>query len=168
MCHQAAAWGTQLYAQRQFRSETPPEPTYSPSLRKFNVIMLAVHGFFHALHLLQTHTTYDGLHGDVSFQSSQVSVIVLLGVIYAMEAPKRGMFFGVPSHKGLSEAGLYVLKKYHGEAGHLSPTDPATFTAIPCPETPWFDRSFATQATPSTTRRFGRSGATRWSPCGAS
>ena len=64
-----------------------------------------VHGFFHGLHLVQTHTTYDGLHGDVSFQSSQASVIALLGVVFAMEAPGRGMFLGIPSHRGLSKAG---------------------------------------------------------------
>ena len=43
-----------------------PEATrYSSSLRSFNFQLLAIHGFFHLLHLVQTHTTYDGLHGDV-------------------------------------------------------------------------------------------------------
>ena len=43
-----------------------------------------------------------------------MSVIALLGVVFALEAPKRGMFFGVPSHKGLTKAGVYVVRKYHG------------------------------------------------------
>ena len=76
--------------------------------------MLAVHAFFHLLHLVQTHTTYDGLHGDVSFQSSQASVIALLGIVFAMEAPNRGMLFGIPSHRGLMKAGVYMIRRYHG------------------------------------------------------
>lgn len=114
IAHQVAAWLTQYYAQARMKNEDGEAPKYSTTLRRFNFQMLAVHGFFHGLHLVQTHTTYDGLHGDVSFQSSQASVIALLGVVFAMEAPGRGMFLGIPSHRGLSKAGLYVARKYHG------------------------------------------------------
>ena len=71
--HQCATWWT-LYIMQSSR------PKYSRSLRWYNVQLLLVHGVFHLLHLLQTHTTYDGLHGDVSFQSSQASVIILLAM----------------------------------------------------------------------------------------
>ena len=105
--HQISTWWLQYRMQSSL-------PKYSTSLRWYNVQMFLVHAVFHGLHLLQTHTTYDGLHGDVSFQSSQASVIVLLAVVYAFEAPVRGMFFGIPSHRGLARAGVFIIKKYHG------------------------------------------------------
>ena len=46
--------------------------------------------------------------------SSQASVILLMICVLAFEAPSRGMWFGTPSHRGLSRAGVYLLKKYHG------------------------------------------------------
>ena len=48
--HQISAWWTQYAAQSS-------NPGYSPKLRWFNVQLLAIHGLFHILHLLQTHTT---------------------------------------------------------------------------------------------------------------
>ena len=48
--HQISAWWTQYAAQSS-------NPGYSPKLRWFNVQLLAIHGLFHLLHLLQTHTT---------------------------------------------------------------------------------------------------------------
>lgn len=113
VCHQTAAWTHQYHTQKRMMAE-PEQTRYSPTLRPFNVQQMAIHAFFHLLHLLQTHTTYDGLHGDVSFQSSQASVIALIGVVLAMEAPKRGMVLGIPSHRGLTKAGMYVVRKYHG------------------------------------------------------
>ena len=38
-------------------------------------------------------------------------VIILLAMVYAFEAPFRGMAFGIPSHRGLAKAGVFLLKK---------------------------------------------------------
>ena len=111
--HQFSAWAVQWRAQKAMLA-LPEAERYSTSLRPFNYHMLALHAGFHVLHLIQTHTSYDGLHGDVSFQASQVSVIALLGVVFALEAPTRGMFFGIPSHRGITKAGIFVVRKYHG------------------------------------------------------
>ncbi len=73
--------------------------------------------FFIGLHILQSHIWYDGLAQDVPVMSSQGSVIVMLVLILAMEAPRRGLFFGKGKTLGkekLFKAGINLIKKYHG------------------------------------------------------
>ena len=65
--HQISAWWTQYAAQSS-------NPGYSPKLRWFNVQLLAIHGLFHLLHLLQTHTT---CAAAAQFRRAQFGAILL-------------------------------------------------------------------------------------------
>jgi hypothetical protein len=97
----------------------------SERLGALNWAQLAVHAVFHALHLVQTHTTYDGLAPDTPEASSQGSVIMLLVFVLAIEFRDRGMLLGWPSagtfgesaftrRVSLNVALLYLVRKYHG------------------------------------------------------
>ncbi|XP_064598344.1 uncharacterized protein LOC135464744 isoform X2 [Liolophura sinensis] len=96
---------------------------YTPSLNKYNYYFFGINVFFHLLHLLQTHTTYDSTAQDVSIASSQCSVIIMLTFIMLMEYRNRGMVFGWPTlaHKDkvsnflrLNYGPINILKRYHG------------------------------------------------------
>ncbi|QDT56571.1 hypothetical protein Pan44_46270 [Caulifigura coniformis] len=107
LAHQLTIWGLIWYAQSR-------RTRYSDTLHPVNLWALAANAGFIVLHFAQTHLFYDGLGLDVSEQSSQWSVILLLVIVLLMENQRRGLFFGwkVPGTL-MREAGRGV-RKYHG------------------------------------------------------
>ncbi len=94
----SSAWG--LYLGHQiviwwliFKAQAS-KPKYISGLHWFNVAALIANALFISLHLLQTHLFYDGLAQDVTEESAQYSVIVLLIVVLMIENQRRGLFFG--------------------------------------------------------------------------
>ena len=107
VAHQITIWGLIFYAQRR-------KTKYSPNLGTANVLALIANAAFVLLHLVQTHIFYDGLALDVSEQSSQWSVILLLVVVLLMENQRRGLFAGVPVKAAFFQKAARGLRKYHG------------------------------------------------------
>ena len=105
LAHQIAIWWLIYSAQQR-------QPGYTTGLHRENVLALGVNAFFIVLHLLQTHLWYDGLAQNVSIFSSQGSVIVLLVMVFIMENPRRGLFFG--RRAPLPQRAVRGLRKYHG------------------------------------------------------
>jgi hypothetical protein len=103
--HSVLAWWIIYRAQRQ-------QPKYQDSLRWFNLSMMAVHGSFAVLHLLQTRLFYDGLAQDVPELTAQGSVALMLILILIMEAPRRGLIFGRKAQ--FMERFTRIVRKYHG------------------------------------------------------
>jgi len=103
--HQLATWGVLWAAQRQ-------KPGFAGGFRWFNWAMLGVHTVFIGLHTLQTHLFYDALAVDVPEITALGSVALMLMVVLALEAPRRGLVWG----RGTSlPAGMFAaLKKSHG------------------------------------------------------
>ncbi|XP_066299985.1 uncharacterized protein [Branchiostoma lanceolatum] len=120
--HQLVAWWLLYLAQVNKQAEKGNK--YSTKLNKYNWAAVAVHTFFHLLHLAQTHLTYDATAQDVSIGSSQGSVIVALLFVMAIEFRDRGVFFGWPSVTSTDRAGtamrswsresVRLVRKYHG------------------------------------------------------
>jgi uncharacterized membrane protein YhdT len=103
--HQLATWAVLWAAQKQ-------RPGFSGGFRWFNWAMLAVHTLFIGLHTLQTHLFYDGLAVDVPEVTALGSVALMLMVVLALEAPRRGLVWG---HATSVPAGMFAaLKKSHG------------------------------------------------------
>ncbi|XP_064597914.1 uncharacterized protein LOC135464418 [Liolophura sinensis] len=119
-CHQIFVW----IVQYKFHTEkVQGNKTYSTSLGKWNYFYFGINAFFHLLHLLQTHLTYDATAQDVSVVSSQCSVILVLTFITLLEYRDRGLFFGWPtrahtdkwsSRLRLNYAPIYIIRRYHG------------------------------------------------------
>jgi len=106
LVHQLASWGCIYAAQRQ-------QLRYTTALRRLNWITLAVNAGGVALHYLQSHYTYDGLARDVPEGSALGSVAFILMMALALEAPRRGLFFG--NRKLLPPAELVrFARKFHG------------------------------------------------------
>ena len=105
VAHQLATWAVLWAAQRQ-------GPGFAGHFRWFNWAMLGVHTLFIGLHTLQTHLFYDSLAVDVPEVTALGSVALMLMVVLALEAPRRGLFWG----RGSSQpAGMWAaLKKSHG------------------------------------------------------
>jgi hypothetical protein len=103
--HSVLAWSIIYRAQRE-------RPKYQDSLRWFNFSMIAVHGSFAVLHLLQTRLFYDGLARDVPELTAQGSVALMLILILIMEAPRRGLIFGKKAK--FKERFIQIVRKYHG------------------------------------------------------
>jgi len=103
--HQLALWGLIFYAQTKVKK-------YSASLHRVNIIALGVNALFIILHFIQTHLWYDGLAQDVSVQSSQYSVIVLLIWVLLMENRRRGLFIG--KKLPITQQITSFARKYHG------------------------------------------------------
>ena len=87
-------------------------PRYIWGLHRFNVLALALNGFFMLLHIAQTKIFYDGLAQDVHEATSMMSVILMLLLILLMENRRRGLFFG----KGVSFLNNVgdTVRRYHG------------------------------------------------------
>lgn len=85
--HQCASWATIWYAQTYVSR-------YTRGLHPVNIAALAINGAFIAIHVVQTHLTYDGLAQDVSIWSALGSVAILLIWVLLMENDRRGMAFG--------------------------------------------------------------------------
>jgi hypothetical protein len=103
--HSVLAWSIIYRAQRQ-------RPKYQDDLRWFNFSMLAVHGSFAVLHLLQTRLLYDGLAQDVPELTAQGSVALMLILILIIENPRRGLILGKKA--AFKERFTRVVRKYHG------------------------------------------------------
>ncbi|XP_035657353.1 uncharacterized protein LOC118403023 [Branchiostoma floridae] len=103
--HQLLAWWLLYLAQVNKQSQKGKK--YSTQLSKYNWAAVAVHTFFHMLHLAQTHLTYDATAQDVSIFSSQGSVIVALLLMMVVEFQDRGVLFGWPS--GSSTGTCYIF-----------------------------------------------------------
>ncbi|CAH1241666.1 Hypp6385 [Branchiostoma lanceolatum] len=120
--HQLLAWWLLYLAQVNKQSQKGKK--YSTRLSKYNWAAVAVHTFFHLLHLAQTHLTYDATAQDVSIFSSQGSVIVALLLMMVIEFQDRGVFFGWPSIGSTDIIGgtlrsstcrsVTLIRKYHG------------------------------------------------------
>lgn len=85
---------------------------FGSSVAASHVVALVGNGVFILLHVLKTHTSYDGLALDVSEASSQISVILLLVFVLFMENESRGLWFtgSLPVAPTLSA----FARKYHG------------------------------------------------------
>ncbi|XP_019613552.1 PREDICTED: uncharacterized protein LOC109461615 [Branchiostoma belcheri] len=120
--HQLLAWWLLYLAQVNQQSQKGKK--YSPRLSKYNWAAVAVHTFFHLMHLAQTHVTYDATAQDVTIGSSQGSVIVALLFVMIIEFRDRGVFFGWPNVKSTDKIGkamrswsresVSLIRKYHG------------------------------------------------------
>ena len=105
LSHQVLHWAMVYHGQKSVK--------YSHALRPFNYWMVGMNMFFVVLHLLQTHTTYDGLAQDAQHILAALGpVTVMLIWVLLMENNRRGMFFGyaLPLSKDLVE----FSRKYHG------------------------------------------------------
>ncbi len=89
IAHQAFIWGAIYWAQTH-RKELGSWNKIHP----INITMLAGTAFFILMHYLQTAIFFDGLAQDIDVIWSQGSVIIMLGILLLMEAPRRGLFFG--------------------------------------------------------------------------
>ncbi|MBT6487347.1 MAG: hypothetical protein HOL01_00790 [Planctomycetaceae bacterium] len=105
--HQLTVWGLIYYAQSR-------NTKYNDSLSPVNVWALLANAVFIVLHFVQTHIFYDGLALDVSEQSSQWSVILLLVIVLLMENQRRGLFFGYKVQGSVMTESARALRKYHG------------------------------------------------------
>lgn len=107
--HQISMWAVIYHAQKS-------SPRYVDGLHRFNVMALAINGFFIIIHIVQTKVWYDGLAQNTSVFSSQASVVLLLVMVLLMEHQRRGLFFGKPTpilKTAVDESGSFI-KKYHG------------------------------------------------------
>lgn len=123
--HQLTIWGTIFYAQRKKTSREILGPKYTTTVSSINWVPLLLNIFFHMMHLLQTHTTYDATAQDVTEASSQGSVIMLLVLVLLMEYRDRGIVFGWPTVRNtdkvskalrFSTGPVNLVRKYHGYA----------------------------------------------------
>ncbi|XP_074662786.1 uncharacterized protein LOC141915221 [Tubulanus polymorphus] len=118
--HQIFIWGVIYMAQAN------KMPRYSHKLNIYNWLAFGGNIFFHLLHLLQTHVTYDALAQDVAITSSQGSAIMLLAYCSLIDYRDRGILFGWPSRRKhraissqqpkLSDEPMYIVRKYHSYA----------------------------------------------------
>lgn len=103
-CHQIAHLGLVYYAQTHIKETTA-------KLHPVNYAALAVNLFFSIVHIIQTHTFYDGLAQDVPEVSALGAVAVLLIWVLLMENYTRGMVAGRPLP--LSKEVVRFARKYH-------------------------------------------------------
>ena len=104
LCHQVLHWAMLYYGQNYVN--------YSHSLQPFHYWMAGMNFLFIGLHLLSTHTTYDGLAQDTHIVSALGAVAIMLIWVLLMENNRRGLFFGysIPFPKDL----IQFSRKYHG------------------------------------------------------
>ena len=96
---------------------------YSSYLNWYNYAIFTVNVTAYFVHLVLTHTIYDGLASDVSIWSSQSSVLFLTFVIFIYRIPLRGLIFGITFNEWMDgkycrkvlnlKNLLFALKKYH-------------------------------------------------------
>ena len=123
--HQLTIWASIYYAQKKKTNREIPGPKYSDTLLKIHWFPLIVNLFFNILHVVQTHTTYNGLAGDVAESSSVGAFNMFLILILLLEYRDRGLAFGWPTARNkdkisrklrLSQGSVNLLRKYHGYA----------------------------------------------------
>lgn len=103
--HQLFMWGLIYYARKNIQK-------YVAGLHPINVIALSGNAIFVILHFIQTQIWYDGLAQNVSLQSSEVSVVLLLVIVLIMENQRRGLFFG--KTVSIGQAMINFFKRNHG------------------------------------------------------
>jgi hypothetical protein len=103
--HQVSLWALIYYAQEKAHK-------YSDKLHPVNIIALGVNAVFVLLHLLQTHTHYDGTAQDTHIMTSQGSVVILLAMVLVMENQRRGLALG--KRAPMMQEAARALRKYHG------------------------------------------------------
>ena len=105
IAHQLSIWFLIYQAQRS-------KPKYIFGVHSFNVLALAINGFFIIAHIAQTKFFYDGLAQDVHEVTSMMSVVLMLFMILIMENRRRGLFFGkgIKAMNGVGD----TLRRYHG------------------------------------------------------
>lgn len=88
--------------------------TYTETLKPVNYWALGINVVFIALHYLQTAFFYDGIAQDVPSWTAQLTVIMMLFIILAMENRRRGIFFGrkIPFRQEFYR----WMRTYHGYA----------------------------------------------------
>ena len=96
---------------------------YSQNLNWYNYSIFIINFMAYCIHLILTHTIYDGLAKDVSIWSSQASVLYITFAIFIFRIPLRGLFFGITFNETLDEKCfkkylnlknlIFALKKYH-------------------------------------------------------
>jgi len=107
LVHQFFIWSVIIWAKKN--REALKDRT---KLHFINWVALAGTAAFGVLHFFQTAIWYDGLAQNVSVFSSQASVILLLVVVLMIEAPRRGLFFGI-GRKNFIGVKPFLIK-YHG------------------------------------------------------
>ena len=107
LVHQFFIWSVIIWAKKN--REALKDRT---KLHFINWVALAGTAAFGVLHFFQTAIWYDGLAQNVSVFSSQASVILLLVVVLMIEAPRRGLFFGM-GRKNFIGVKPFLIK-YHG------------------------------------------------------
>ena len=83
--HQILHWVLIWYAQEDRKNFSHPKgELYTGKLRWYNWALVGTTYLFHVVHLVQTHTTYDGLSQDLIVQSNQGSAIMMLIFVMAI------------------------------------------------------------------------------------
>ncbi|CAH1796212.1 unnamed protein product [Owenia fusiformis] len=124
--HQLSIWFVTYRAQVAKASRPFGEKKYTPFMDKYNWAAFGLNAFFHILHLINTHTTYDATAQDVSIASSQGSVIMALCFVIFLEYSERGLWLGWPGpndHDKVAKKirtapleAVRLMRKYHGYA----------------------------------------------------
>ena len=110
LANQFAIWGTIYWAQKNLIQQKT-RPTNSTT--KYNLFVLAITLVFVFLHLIQTHSLFDGLAQDVPIFTSQGSVIIMLAMILVIENPRRGLFIGRRAGKPFTAAVTGFFRRNH-------------------------------------------------------
>ncbi|CAH1801574.1 unnamed protein product [Owenia fusiformis] len=124
--HQLAIWYVTYAAQMAKAARPNGVLKFTTKLDRYNWTALVINIFFHIVHLVNTHTTYDALAQDTVEASSQGSAIMALGLMLTMEYNERGFIMGWPSRHDTGKFSrfiyrlpmdcVYVIRKYHGYA----------------------------------------------------
>lgn len=126
--HQIFIWALIYKAQLEMSPESRQKrgekgSKYGSKMRWFNYASLGVNFFFHIMHLIQTHWTYDGISQDVSLSSSQSSVVLMISLMMLIEYRDRGIIFMWPNPRSrdrfakklrLNQKPINYIRKYHG------------------------------------------------------
>ena len=88
------------------------KPKFRPELRWYNWALLIGNLIFVGLHILQTQVYYDGLAQDVPEITALGSVALMLMIVLALEAPRRGLFFGKKIR--FDRRFIKLIREYHG------------------------------------------------------
>jgi len=101
-------------------------PKYGKKLNKWNYQLIITNCVMYCLHLLQTHTTYDGTAIDVIITSGLSSVSMMIAFVFILEFHDRGLVFGWPQKhhedalgwsqlfRKMTAQTSYIMRKYHG------------------------------------------------------
>jgi len=103
--HNLAAWVVIAAARRSGQS-------FTAGFNRYGKAMLAVHGLFIGLHVVQTRLWYDGLARDVPELTALGSVALMLMVVLILEAPRRGLIAGWSPR--FAPRFLRIVREYHG------------------------------------------------------